>query len=212
MIGRASLYALPVALLSFAAYAAEEIHGATDEYGHGDAHHGGSSSGLPQMDLSSFPSQIFWLGIGFTILYIAFSSKILPAMAANLENRDQTIQNDLTTAEQLTNEASDFKTSYEESLQNARYEATKMMTDMESDMKKDHEKKQAAFLKKTEEQISETRKRLDKATADSMKDVEKHIEETALIAAKNIAGIDTDGKAVKAALKAVNSNIKVEAA
>ena len=87
-----------------------------------------------------------------------------------------------------------------------------MMSDMDNEMRKDHEKKQAAFLKKTEEQISETRKRLDKATADSMKDVEKHIEETALIAAKNIAGIDTDGKAVKAALKAVNSNIKVEAA
>ena len=99
MIGRASLLSLPVTLLSFAAMAAKEMHAAGEDHGQGDAHHGGSTSGLPQLDLSSFPSQIFWLGIGFTILYVAFSSKILPAMAANLENRDQTIKNDLATAE-----------------------------------------------------------------------------------------------------------------
>jgi len=208
MIGRASLISLSLTLFSFAALAAEDMHGS----GHGDTGHGGSTSGLPQLDISSFPSQIFWLGIAFTILYVAFSSKILPGMAANLENRDQTIQNDLTTAERLTGEAADFKQSFQEGLLKARQEATQMIADLDIKMRKDHEKKIADFLKKTEEQISETRQRLEKSTATSMKDIEKHIEEAALIAAKNIAGIDTDGKAVKAALKAVNSNIKMEAA
>ncbi len=171
-----------------------------------------ATSGLPQLDLSWFPSQIFWLGIAFTVLYIAFASKIIPAISANLENRDQIIHNDLETAEKLTEEAAEFQSSYELSLQNARMEASSMMVELDASMKKDHEKKQIAFQKKTEERMSETKERLDAMTASSMKDIEKHIEETALIAAKNIAGIDTDGKAVKAALKAVNNNIKAEAA
>lgn len=180
-----------------------------------DDGHGGAkeaTSGLPQLDLTWFPSQIFWLGIAFTILYIAFANKIVPAISANLENRDQVINNDLETAETLTQEASDYQKSYEESLQNARFKATSMVHELDEKMRKDHEKKQTAFLKKTEEKISQTKGRLDEMTAGSMKEIEKHIEETALIAAKNIAGIDTDGKAVKAALKAVNSNIKAEAA
>ncbi len=179
--------------------------------GHADEHHA-TTSGLPQLDLTWFPSQIFWLGIAFSILYIAFSTKVIPAIGANLNNRDQTIQNDLAMAEKLTEDAGDFQKSYETSLQNARMEATSMMVELDNEMKKDHEQKQSVFLKKTETQILDTKKRLEKMTANSMKDIELHIEETALMAAKNIAGIDTDGKAVKAALKAVNSNIKAKAA
>lgn len=192
--------AIPMAMISFAALAAK------------DEHHEKASGGLPQLDLSWFPSQIFWLGISFTILYVIFSNKIVPSIAANIENRDQSIQNDLETADRLTKEATEFQENYEEHLKNAHAEASKMLSDLDQKMKKDHEKKQATFLKKTEEQMAETKKRLEKMTADSMSEVESHIEETALIAAKNIAGIDTDGKAAKAALKAVNSNIKVKAA
>ena len=212
-----------LAFLAFPAFAATEPemhdqYGAHSEYaaegGVEGAHvdHHETTAGLPQLDLTWFPSQIFWLGIAFTILYIAFANKIVPAISANLETREQTIQNDLDSAEKLTQEATDFQKSYEESLQNARMESTAMMTALEDEMRQEHEKKQAEFSKKTEKQVSETKDRLEKMTDKSIKEVEKHIEEAALIAAKNIAGIDTDGKAVKAALKAVNSNIKAEAA
>ena len=200
---------LTTLLLAPAAFAAKPS--ASDVHATSDGSHE-ATSGLPQLDLTWFPSQIFWLGIAFTILYIAFATRIVPAISANLENRDQIINNDLETAENLTKQASDFQKSYEQSLLNARLESTQMMTDLDDKMRKDHEKKQAAFLKKTEEKILDTKSRLEEMTLSSMKEVEKHIEEAALLAAKNVAGIDTDGKAVKAALKAVNSNIKAEAA
>ena len=146
------------------------------------------------------------------ILYTVFSNKILPGIASNIHDRKQSIENDLEMAEKLTKDAENFKSAFEEELAQAKSNAAQMIADLDADMREEHEKKQAAFLKQSEEKINEAKKNIEKASVKSMKDIEAHIEETSLLAAKAIAGIDTDGKVVKAALKAINSNIKVEAA
>ena len=189
---------------------------AEDAIHHGDAHHAAAGDhatvGLPQLDLTWFPSQMFWLGIAFIILYTSFSGKILPAFAAGLQDREQTIRNDLETADDLTKEAANFQKTYEEGLQNARADAAKMMVDLDLELRKKQEENHAKFLKKTETMIGETKAHLDQMTKSSMTDIESHIEDAAQLAAKNIAGISSDGKAVKAALKSANTNIKTKAA
>ena len=44
-------------------------------------------AGLPQLDPTWWPSQIFWLAIVFIILYWLMASKFLPALGGAIEER-----------------------------------------------------------------------------------------------------------------------------
>ncbi|MGE3740510.1 MAG: hypothetical protein AB7I59_13525, partial [Geminicoccaceae bacterium] len=66
------------------------------------AEHGG---GLPQLDASTFPSQIFWLIVSFATLCWLLSRKALPRVSDILEARQSRISSDLDQAAALRNEA-----------------------------------------------------------------------------------------------------------
>ena len=97
-----------VSTLALAGGGAEQEHG---------------KSGLPQLDTSTFSSQIFWLLLVFSISYYAFSKKILPKIEKVLDHRAKIIGDDLAKAEKLSRQASEAKHQFEETLRKARAEA-----------------------------------------------------------------------------------------
>ena len=60
---------------------------------------------MPQLDVSSFLSQIFWLVIFFAILFIVAKNVIVPNMERILSNRANHINSMLEQAKQFTAEA-----------------------------------------------------------------------------------------------------------
>ena len=56
---------------------------------------GQQSAGLPQMDISTFPSQIFWLVVTFSILYIFMWKFVIPKLRTTIEERRDKISNDI---------------------------------------------------------------------------------------------------------------------
>ncbi|WP_191061741.1 F0F1 ATP synthase subunit B family protein, partial [Geminicoccus harenae] len=64
-----------------------------------------TSAGLPQLDPSSFPSQIFWLAVSFLLLFWLFKTKALPRVGEVLESRQDRIAADLDRATKLREEA-----------------------------------------------------------------------------------------------------------
>ena len=56
---------------------------------------------MPQFDFTTFSSQIFWLAICFTILYIFISKVILPRIAEIKKIRQETIDQDQISAQDL---------------------------------------------------------------------------------------------------------------
>ena len=55
--------------------------------------------GLPQMDISTFPSQIFWLVVTFSILYMFMWKFVIPKLRITIEERRDKILNDINEAE-----------------------------------------------------------------------------------------------------------------
>ena len=100
---------------------ADETEGA----GHGaDAAYGGESAvGMPQLDFSTFPNQIFWLVVTLVVIYLVLSRVALPRVSAVLAERQGTITNDLAAAEDLKRQAADAEAAYEKALADARAEA-----------------------------------------------------------------------------------------
>jgi len=125
---------------------------------------GDSSGGLPQLDITTWPSQLFWLVVTFVIGYILISSLVAPSISSVLENRSTKISDDLETAKKAQDNAKEVYTSYEESLSEARSQAAIAAAKALEEAKTETasrdaaiNKKLAASAKKAEARLSEMR-------------------------------------------------------
>ena len=59
------------------------------------------AQGMPQLDFSTFPNQIFWLVVTLIVIYFLMSRIALPRIASVLAERHGAIQNDLDKAEEM---------------------------------------------------------------------------------------------------------------
>jgi F-type H+-transporting ATPase subunit b len=109
---RRGLLAPAAALLLAAPALAEEAAGAAEH-----------KAGMPQLDPSSFASQIFWLVISFVLLYQLMRRVALPRVAEVLDQRAQRIQSDLDKAERLKAEADEALAVYQKTMGDARAKA-----------------------------------------------------------------------------------------
>ena len=64
-----------------------------------------SAPGMPQLDFSTFPNQIFWLVVTLIVLYLVLSRVALPRIATVLSERHGAIQRDLDKAEEMKRSA-----------------------------------------------------------------------------------------------------------
>ena len=83
-----------------------------------------AAGGLPQLDVSTWASQIFWLAVTFAVLYFALSRFILPALRDTIANRSDRIADDLDSASRMQREAEEAEKAYEQALRDARAKAS----------------------------------------------------------------------------------------
>ena len=65
----------------------------------------GSEAGMPQLDPEFWASQIFWLILIFSSLYLIIWKIFLPKIAYSIENRKSRVVNDLDEAQKLKENA-----------------------------------------------------------------------------------------------------------
>ena len=78
---------------------------------------------MPQLDVSSFPTQVVWLVISFVALYVLMATVGLPRIGAIIEARRSRIDGDLDKAAKMKAEAEAVISAYERALAEARAEA-----------------------------------------------------------------------------------------
>jgi F-type H+-transporting ATPase subunit b len=78
---------------------------------------------MPQLDISTFPSQIFWLIICFGVLYLLMAKLAVPKIESVVEGRRNRIEGDLEKAAQMKAEAEAVIAAYEKALADARHQA-----------------------------------------------------------------------------------------
>lgn len=98
--------------------AADQAHAAVEQAA--EAH---ASGGLPQLDVSTWPGQLFWLAVTFSLLFLMMWRVVLPRIRNAIEERRDRIADDLDTAAQLKQKADDSAAEYERVLHDARAKA-----------------------------------------------------------------------------------------
>ncbi|AUH63919.1 F0F1 ATP synthase subunit B' [Paracoccus zhejiangensis] len=143
-------------------------HGAEAAAAHGAE---AASSGMPQLDFSTFPNQIFWLVVTMLILYWVMSRIALPRIASVLSDRQGAITGDLMAAEEFKQKAKDAEAAYDAALAEARSEAQKIVAANKAEIQKvldaaiaDADAEIAARTVESEKRIGQIR---DSAQADA---------------------------------------------
>jgi F-type H+-transporting ATPase subunit b len=92
--------------------------------------------GLPQLDVSTFPNQIFWLVLALVAIYMIVT-RIAPAIGGVLSERAGTITNDIAAAEELKLKAKEAEAAYNQALADARAEAQRIVAEARAEIQAD---------------------------------------------------------------------------
>lgn len=87
------------------------------------AEEGGDKGGLPQLDTSLFPEQLFWLAVTFATLYVFMAFVALPGVKRAQDKRQSTLATALEIATTANQEAKSTLAHYEKSLADAHAKA-----------------------------------------------------------------------------------------
>jgi F-type H+-transporting ATPase subunit b len=143
--------------------------------------------GLPQMDIGSYPSQIFWLIITFGVLYIFMWKIAIPQLRTTVEERKDKVSTDLHDAEQLKTEAKSILEEYETKITNSNLEASSIYTNTKSDIDKKIDLSKKETEEKIKKLIEESQLALEKKEIEAIDEIKaKTIETTQSIVEKFI--------------------------
>ncbi len=173
-----------------------------DTAGAVDAAHEAAGSGLPQLDVTSYPSQIFWLVVGIVVLYQLMAKVALPRIAAVLEERADAIADELDRAEEFRRKAAEAEAAYEQALAEARAKAQAIAAETRAEIQKQIEAAMAKADAEIAERTAESEKRIAEIRESAAQAVKEVAEEAARTIIETILPEALDPEAVRAAVAA----------
>lgn len=160
-----------------------------------------ASAGMPQLDFSTFPNQIFWLVITLVVIYLVLSRIALPRIGAVLAERSGTITNDIAAAEELKQKAVEAEAAYEKALADARAQAGAIVAEAKADIQSELD----VELKKADKKIAAKSAESEAAIAEIRDSAVKNVTAVAKDTAKELVaafGGKADAKTITAAVAA----------
>ena len=91
--------------------------------------------GMPQLDFSTFPNQIFWLVVFCVVLFAIVKFFIIPRMEDIFANRRKIIDGNIAKAEEIRLRVSEIEKQIEEELQKAKSQCDEIMSNSGNNIK-----------------------------------------------------------------------------
>jgi len=127
---------------------------------------------MPQLRVETFPSQIFWLVVTFSLLYVVISRIVLPQVRTTLRARETRIGADREQADELRKEAEAAHLRGSEALAAARADSERLLREA-------HDQATVAFRTETqrlqealEHERVEAEARIETSRAEALRDAE----------------------------------------
>ncbi len=160
-----------------------------------------SGSGMPQLDVTTFSNQIFWLVVTMVVLYFIMSRVALPRIAAVLADRRGTITSDVAAAEEFKIKAQEAEKAYTRALEEARAEANRIVEAAKAEMQEALNAQIARADAEISAKANESERRIREIRDNAMTmvtDVSKDVTQDIL----SVFDAKADGRSVNAAISA----------
>lgn len=168
---------------------------------------GANEPGLPQLDIATWPSQLFWLVVSFGFGYLIMAKAVTPRIGAVLEERHKTLEGDLEKARNASAEAAKIRADYESDLENARSEATEYAKQTAAESAKKADVANAKLVQKLAVRVAKAENKLAEARINAMENLNEVAAEAAVNTVSALTGIKTTSTQASKAAESVAAKL-----
>ena len=155
---------------------------------------------MPQLDLSTFPSQIFWLAVFFVVLYVLMKRLALPKIEKIIEERRARVEGDLDKAGQMKSEAEAVIAAYEKALADARARAQTIANETRDKLNAEAEKARKILEGELNAKLAEAEKTIAATKQAALANVRGIAIEAAAAIVERLIGLQPPARAVETAV------------
>ena len=133
---------------------------------------------MPQLDVTFFPTQIFWLVITFVPLYLIIWQIVVPRITDTLEARQKRIDDNLERANTYKDEAEAANRAYEKSIREAKAMADQIIIEAKLKLSEEVKAKETQLAEKLDTLLLESDSRIQdtlNSALDTMNNVAEEI-------------------------------------
>jgi len=131
----------------------------------------GAEGGMPQLNPEFWASQIFWLILIFSSLYIIIWKIFLPKISDSIENRKSRVIGDLNETQKLKENAEKKLREYNKIIDDTKKEAKKIIEDSKKKLDKDIEIKKKIFNDEIEKELETAEKEIKDLKKNSISNI-----------------------------------------
>ena len=167
-------------------------------------------TGLPQLELNTYPSLIFWSVVSLAIGYLLMKYLVTPNIKSIFNIRETSIQNDLVKAKTSSQETEKIKESIVNSQIEIKSRSQSILNDAFSTAKLKIEKKEEEVKQKLNEKVLKAEKKISDAEKLVIQEVINNAEEVTSKVIQNFTDLKHNKIKVKEAIKTASKNILME--
>ena len=128
---------------------------------------------MPQLEITTYPSQIFWLVVSFLILYLIMSRFIIPKISSVIKNRESEIKNNIHISEQMYKDTEIINNEYEETKKNIENEARGIINHLKETTSKKINNSTELLKKRLEQKLEKNEQEIINNKKKVLKEIKK---------------------------------------
>ena len=169
-----------------------------------------AKTGLPKLDLNTYPSLMFWSIVSLIIGFILMKYLVTPNIKSILNSRETNIQNDLVKAKTSNQEAEKIKQSIINNQEDIRSRSQKIISNSLLESKQTIEKRDKEISAKLELKVSEAENKILHTQNIVINEVVSSAEEITAHIVKKFTNIKYDNSNIRKAIKLASKNLLTE--
>ena len=152
---------------------------------------------MPQLNPEFFISQLFWLVLTFTFLFIFLWRISLPRISSVLEKRATKINDDVTVAKKLQAEAEEIQKKIDNQLSQAKIETTDLIKSATSNFQEHATKELQQLDEEIDKKLEESSTIIEKNKVESLQKIHDQIYEITKLTLSKISMIHASDQEIK---------------
>jgi|TARA_B100000214_G_scaffold127711_1_gene90824 F-type H+-transporting ATPase subunit b len=156
---------------------------------------------MPQLNPEFFVSQLFWLAVFFSFLLIFLWRVSLPRISLVLEKRQRKIDENLSSAKMLQEQAQEIESNINNKISKAKQDADEKIKKAISSLQSDVSTKLSTLDEELEIKISNSEKEILRSKESQMKNIDNEIANITKITVSKITNLSISESEIEQAIK-----------
>ena len=169
-----------------------------------------TKGGLPQLDLSTYPSLIFWSIISLLIGYFLMRYLVTPNIKSILNSRETSIQNDLVKAKSSSQEADKIKQTIIKNQEEIKLKSQSVINDALLEAREMIEKDEKDISNKLDQKVSNTENKIINTQKQVIDEVISSAEEITANVVRKFTNLKCNKADIEKAVKLASKRILME--